>query len=158
MNKIQHSSESATRITMNWGKRILFLYLGFVALIVVLVTMSMRQKTDLVSKDYYAQELAYQDKLDKMNRTQKLAEPVKWDIQQDKLQLQFPSGMQFPVSGTVTLFCASDAGKDRNISFNTQEQTCNIALSGIASGRYTLQVDWQAGGETYYQEGVVQLP
>lgn len=142
----------------NWGTRILFLYLGFVALIAALVTMSMRQKTDLVSKDYYAQELAYQDKLDKMNRTRGLTEPVRWSMQDRKLQLQFPSGAQFPISGTVTLFCASDAGKDRNISFNTQGPTCDLIMPGIVPGHYTLQIDWQGGSQTYYQEGALQLP
>ncbi len=143
---------------MNWGKRILFLYLGFVALIAALVTMSMRQKTDLVSKDYYAQELAYQHKLDKLNRAQALNDPLKWTMQQGKLQLHFPSAIPLPASGTVTLFCPADAGKDRNIAFTSGQQTCEITLPGMASGHYTLQVDWQANGKTYYQEGALQLP
>lgn len=142
----------------NWGTRIAILYLGFVALIAALVTMSMRQKAELVSKDYYAQELAYQDKLDKMNRTQELAEPIIWNVQQGKLQLQFPSGIPLPVSGTATFFCAADAGKDRNVSFKTREQTCEMLFPEMASGHYTLQIDWQANGKTYYQEGAVQLP
>jgi hypothetical protein len=142
----------------NWGTRIAVLYLGFVALIAVLVTMSMRQKTDLVSKDYYAQELAYQQKLDKMNRTRTLDEPVKWVVQNDRIQLQFPSGIQLPVKGTVTLFCASDAGKDLVIPFEARESTFALSLQKVVNGRYTLQLDWQAGEQTYYQEGAVQLP
>ena len=142
----------------NWGTRILILYLGFVVLIATLVTMSMRQKTDLVAKDYYAQEIAYQDKLDKMSRSKQLAEPVRWTVHDHRLLLQFPAGMSYPVKGTVNLFCPSDAGKDRSITFETAGNTCEIPLSEMVAARYTLQLDWQAGTQTYYEEGVLQLP
>ena len=42
---------------MNFGVKITVLYLSFVALILTLVFMSFSQKVELVSKDYYAQEI-----------------------------------------------------------------------------------------------------
>lgn len=142
----------------NWGTRILILYLGFVALIATLVTLSMRQKTDLVAKDYYAQEIAYQDKLDKMNRAQQLGEPVQWKLQGNSLLFEFPKGSQLPLKGTMNLFCPSDAANDRSIAFETSGYTCEVQLPVMATGRYMLQIDWQAGTQTYYQEGALKLP
>ncbi len=52
---------------MGWSKKITFAYVGFVALIVTMVVVSMRQKVDLVSKDYYAKELNYQSDINKMS-------------------------------------------------------------------------------------------
>jgi len=48
---------------MSWGKKITILYIGFVLLIVSMVTISASHKIELVSKDYYAQELDYQQKI-----------------------------------------------------------------------------------------------
>jgi hypothetical protein len=44
---------------MNWGKRILFLYLAFVSGIVFLVVKSHGREVALVANDYYQQELHY---------------------------------------------------------------------------------------------------
>jgi hypothetical protein len=57
---------------MNFGVKITALYLGFVALILTLVFMSFGQKVELVSKDYYAQEIAFQDKINSINNERSL--------------------------------------------------------------------------------------
>jgi hypothetical protein len=57
---------------ISWGIKIAMLYCGFVALIIIMVSMAMNQKIDLVSKDYYEQELNYQKKIDKTNRSHAL--------------------------------------------------------------------------------------
>ena len=62
---------------MNWGARIALLYGGFVVLIVVLVTKSMREDFDLVSADYYNKELAYQNVIEAAKEQATLSEPVK---------------------------------------------------------------------------------
>lgn len=55
-------------LKLNWGAGIAVLYMGFVAMIVLLVVMSMRQKIDLVTDEYYAEELLFQGKIDKIKR------------------------------------------------------------------------------------------
>ncbi len=42
---------------MNWGYRVALLYISFAGLIIFLVTKSVNEKVDLVTPDYYAQEL-----------------------------------------------------------------------------------------------------
>lgn len=142
----------------NWGTRILFLYLGFVALIATLVTMSMKQNTDLVAKDYYARELAYQNKLDKMNRSRALLQPVKWQLENGKLVLQFPDEIPTPVNGTIVLYCPSDAGKDFQQVFSSATHNVSINIAAVTKAQYELQIDWQAGTQTYYDEGNLIVP
>ena len=45
---------------MNWGYKILTVYIIFIAGILFLVFKSSNQNQDLVTKDYYEQELKYQ--------------------------------------------------------------------------------------------------
>ena len=53
-------------LKISWGTKIATLYIGFVGLIILMVSMSMRQRVDLVSEDYYNRELAYQDKINEI--------------------------------------------------------------------------------------------
>ena len=41
---------------LGWGYKITILYVGFVAMMVVMVSLTMRQKVDLVSKDGVKQQ------------------------------------------------------------------------------------------------------
>jgi len=142
----------------SWGTRILFLYLGFVALIVTLVTMSMKQQTDLVAKDYYAQELAYQSRLDKINRSRALSKPVSWKLENRKLVITFPTEVTSSVTGTVYLYCPSDAAKDLKTKLGSNTREAIIDLGAAVPGQYQVQLDWQSGSETYFDEGVINLP
>ena len=49
---------------MNWGYKILMVYVIFIAGILLLVFKSSSQNQDLVTEDYYEQELKYQQKID----------------------------------------------------------------------------------------------
>ena len=53
---------------MNWGYKILLVYLIFILGILFMVFKSSTQKTDLVTTDYYAKELKYQEKIDEMKQ------------------------------------------------------------------------------------------
>ena len=47
---------------MNWGNRIILVFVCFIAFILSMVTRAFQQDFDLVAEDYYAQELNYQKK------------------------------------------------------------------------------------------------
>jgi hypothetical protein len=145
---------------MNWGLRIALLYIGFVGMIITLVGLTMRQKVDLVSKDYYEQELKFQQKIDKMNNTVKLEQPLQWEIRGQKIVLTFPpSPNKQHIIGSVFFFRPSDATKDKIITLDTDTgNTQEIPLSIFSHGQYNMQVSWRCGNEDYYEEKVVHIP
>ena len=49
---------------MSWGIKIAIVYVGFMALIISMVIVSSSSKSELVAKDYYAQELNYQQRIE----------------------------------------------------------------------------------------------
>jgi len=142
---------------MSWGTKIALLYSGFVLLVVSMVTLSIRQKIDLVAKDYYKQELDYQQRIDQSRRAAMPGEQVQWQIGKSNLVLQFPQGRA--VKGTAYFYRPSDAARDRTIPLAVDTTgTASIPLAGIGSGMYKLQVQWERKGETFFREGVIQLP
>ncbi|WP_247233946.1 FixH family protein [Telluribacter sp. SYSU D00476] len=143
----------------NWGTGIAMLYLGFVIGMLTLVTMSMRQKIDLVADNYYEQELGFQKKLDKMNRANTLAEPLRWEVTEQGVLVRFPQGIgKEKVGGTINLYCPADNRKDTRFEVLPGADGVQlIPANKLQAGRYQLQIDWQAGEATYWNEGTIVI-
>ncbi len=144
---------------LSWGTRIFFLYTGFVVMIVFFVFRAMSQKIDLVAPDYYAQELKYQDKLDRMNRANALAQPLSWKIENGSVKMVFPAEFNGKaMKGDIVFFRPSDKTKDVSVAVAPSangEQL--ISSEKLSSGLYRVQVGWEADGVTYFKEGVIVL-
>lgn len=135
------------------------LYTGFVLGILFLVTLSMSQRVDLVSEDYYALELDFQNKINKTYRAETLPTPLQWKMTDTALEIKYPEGFsRQDLSGKVRFYCPSDNGKDIQFAIipNAQNQQ-SISLSKIQPGRYLLQFDWKNGETTYWDEGAVVI-
>lgn len=145
-------------MSINWGVKITLLYLSFVGLIIVMVSMAMHQKIDLVSKDYYEQELNYQEKINKSNRANALKEPLTWEVKQGSLLLKFPEQFQGQkISGTIYFFRPSDATMDKTLPLSADSLLLDISTAQLKKGLYKMQINWSAGKEEYYNEGIIQL-
>jgi hypothetical protein len=144
---------------MSWGVRITMLYTGFVLLIATMVSLSISQKVDLVSKDYYEQELQFQNKINLMDRTKLLSEQLSWQVQNDELALDFPDqfkGQQ--TSGKVFFFRPSDAVLDKNFELQTDTlNTKSMSIKKLKSGLYKIQINWEVENIQYYNEGFIQI-
>jgi hypothetical protein len=138
---------------MSWGYKILFVYIAFVAGILFMVFRSSSQKVDLVTSDYYAKELKFQDRIDQMNRVSTLSSPLVCEIKGDSLLIGFPkefAGRE--IKAEATLYCPSDEGRDSKHQFNTMNGSFAIALSSVKKGMYELHLEWMDVGGSYYFE------
>ena len=138
---------------MNWGYKILVVYIVFVLGILFMVFKSSTQKTDLVTTDYYAKELKYQQKIDEINRVTALSTPVKYEIKDNELIIVFPkdfSGKQ--LIGEAVLYCPSDENKDVKKNFSVQDAPVIVPVPAGNKGQYELHLSWKDGTVTYYFE------
>ena len=143
---------------MNWGKKITIAYLGFVALIVTMVIVSVRQKVDLVSADYYAKELNYQSDLNKLNNAKALATQLKCVVVDNALQIQFPEEQKSSaISGKIILYKPSDDKSDKTFEINASVGIQLIPTSELSKGMYKIIVDWSADGKEFQAENVVVI-
>lgn len=144
---------------MSWGIKITVLYSSFVILIVTMVGMATKQKIDLVSSDYYEQELKYQDKINRINRTEALEQGISWSVQKDKLILSVPNQFKGKtITGKVYFFRPSDAGFDNTVEIpNDTLSNKEISTINMKKGMYKIQIDWKSDNNEYYNEGVIQL-
>ncbi len=147
-------------MTLNWGWRIAIGYSLFAAMILYLVVVASQQTNDLVSEDYYAQTLSYQERIDARSNSQALAEPLRFVRSEDRstLLVQFPSGLQ-EVSGQLHFYRPSDASQDRVVDLSgSGGQAASLDVSQMEAGFWRLQLDWESGGRAYFDETTLMLP
>lgn len=142
---------------MNWGKWIVVSFILFAAFIGALVTVCMRQDVSLVSKDYYKQELAYQDQIERISNSNNLDSKPSFSIASDSLQLQLNSAVQLD-RGEVELFCPSNEKMDRHFVVEPGiASTQKYALTGLQKGMYRIKLTWHMNGKEFYQEQIINL-
>lgn len=138
---------------MNWGTKVVVVYTAFIAGILLMVFKSADQKTDLVTEDYYAKELVYQQKIDEMKRVASLSSPVKLEISGQQLIISFPkdfAGKQ--ITGEALLYCPSDENKDMKNSFVLTDEQLVIPLPPVNTGHHELHLSWSDGSQSFYLE------
>lgn len=138
---------------MSWGNKIVIVFMVFAGLMAILVYKAVNTKYELVSADYYKDELRYQDKIDGVNNANKISHII---VNQDETQLvlELPKEMKgIKTEGEIWLYCSSDATKDRKIALQVDEDGRQlIAKNKLAKGNYQLKLTYKSGGSNYYSE------
>lgn len=145
---------------MNWGRSLILVFIVFAAFMGYLVYRASGTHFDLVSKEYYKDELRYQDKIDGF-RNAAAIEAVQLRVDSTGiLQIRFPEQMKGkPVQGSLWLYCKTDAGKDLHIPL--AEDTTGmrvINVSGKASGKYQAKLHWEVLRVPYEFEQEIIIP
>jgi hypothetical protein len=145
---------------MNWGRSLILVFVVFAAFMGYLVYRASGTHFDLVSKEYYKDELRYQDKIDGF-RNAAAMEAVQLRVDSTGiLQIRFPEQMKGkPVQGSLWLYCKTDAGKDIHILL--AEDTTGmrvINVSGKASGKYQAKLHWEVLRVPYEFEQEIIIP
>lgn len=138
---------------LSWGYKITIVYVAFVIGIGVLVFKASSQKFDLVTKDYYDQELKYQQVIDQAANASRLSAPVTIEKSDAVLKIRFPDEMRNKKKLVdFYLYYAADAKKDFRKSFELNENEIAQALPAGMKGMYELKLSWETGGVKYYYE------
>lgn len=143
----------------NWGWKIALLYSGFVFFMLFLGYKASNEKVELVSDNYYDEELKYQNHIDKIQLTDSLKAGPQWQVNGSNIAIVFPqSQIGNSISGSVHFYCPADAKRDFTVPFATspQKQLC-ITSGKLKHGTYKMQIDWKQGKADFYTEGVVTV-
>lgn len=143
---------------INWGAKVAILYLSFVALIVTLVVSSMHQKFDLVSKDYYKQEIEYQRVIDASKNQAALSAPVAITKSGNEVIVNFPQDFKNKsISGTIQFYSPIDASMDKQFNIAALNNSMAINDKELRKTKYKVKLSWQADGKNYYQESDINM-
>lgn len=138
----------------NWGTKLILVFGFFVAAMTALVIMSMKQKIQLVAKDYYRDELRYQQVIDAASLANKLSAKVKITKTDSFILVQLPQEMAgTAVEGEIVFYCISEAAKDRQLHLKTNMDARQlIPLNKLLPGSYAVKIKWLHNNLHYYTE------
>ena len=143
---------------ISWGHKISIVYGLFVVGIMTMVYLTSKQNRDLVSDDYYAEELAYQEVINKSAKTASLSAPIEVVKSENMLNINFPIEFDKKISkGKWTLYYAADIKKDIKGEFEISNRSLKLDFPINASGLYLFQIDWISDGVSYYYEKQINL-
>lgn len=141
---------------MNWGYRIAIFFTCFVLFMLTMVYKCVQQDFDLVAENYYAQEIAYQDRIDRLANTAKLEKKPIYEVRESYLNIDFPFAIE---SGKIYCFRPSDETLDfEHLLALSEQYQYKIPLSEFTTGVYKLKVEWQQNAINYYQEKEIFIP
>jgi hypothetical protein len=142
---------------MNWGKWIIVAFVLFTGFIATLVVVCMRQDVNLVSKDYYNEELAYQEQIVRLNNVSQLDEKPAIQKAGAFLSIDFAQFNKIE-NGKLKLFSPSDPKKDKVYILKASEVNEQlIPIDDVAKGMYRAQMQWSMNGKEYFIETVVNI-
>ena len=133
---------------MNWGKSIVLAFIAFAIFIGVLVTVCIKQDINLVSKDYYNEELNYQQQIDELRNAVMLRNKPAITVSQKHVQV---SGIS---SGELKLLRPSDPRFDATFTLDSLR---SFDLTKFPSGRYNASLRWESNGKSYLIQEPINL-
>ncbi len=144
---------------MNWGKAITLVFVVFFIAIFTVVYKSTYRDVNLVTTNYYEEEIAYEEQIVKIRNVKKLkAVPqVVYQSGGKIAQLQFPKALAKNFNeGEIHFFRISDAKLDFKLKIKLNENGLqSYDLSGKKEGRWKVNIDWKSNQIPYYLEQTI---
>lgn len=132
-----------------WSKGIIITFVLFASFMIGLVTICMRQDISLESKEYYKEELAYQQRIDAIQEVQRLKQKPSIQYQESSGQLSISFATASALKGDLYLYKPDQAQHDFRQSFDKNIQ---LNMRPKAKGLWKVKISWMQQGHRFYYE------
>lgn len=139
---------------MNWGKGIMIVMGLFIVFIGVLVSILISQKVDLVTEEYYQEEIAYQHEIDAISSGNEL-DALIVSQKDNQLIIQFAKNIE-PDSVVLKLWRPNNKKLDQSYSIQGTELFL-IPLKDLQQGNYDLKCEYWVGKNVSVQKKQVVI-
>ncbi|WP_020570119.1 FixH family protein [Neolewinella persica] len=137
----------------HWGHGIAVFYSFFVLTLIFVVIKSRTFDNSLVTEEYYAHDINYQQEYDRRQNSSDLAQGVRLEKTADNYRVVFPEALAPSAKGTLLFYRPSSKLHDRLVKIRIDETGgMNLSLSGLEPGRYRAILEWSAAGKDYLDE------
>jgi hypothetical protein len=143
-----------------WGTGITLTLIGFVMAMAFAVYKVMQEDFDLVTSDYYEQELIYQKKIDQKSNALALGEVVALKFSEEGLFIKMPSKLKGRLGDLhIQMYCVTDDELDFEFSKETWDvEDILIKHKNLQSGKWIAKITFSDGEKAYYFEPEIFLP
>jgi nitrogen fixation protein FixH len=147
-----------------WPLGILLAFALFILGTAGLIVLAASQRSDLVSDNYYEQEIQYQARMDSLDRVRQLgtAASAAYDAKGGRILIALPAEHAGrPVTGQVQLYRPSAAGLDRQFKLEPDANGAQwLDATDLPRGLWKVRVAWRVEGQEYFldQKIVIGAP
>ncbi|MEQ8302404.1 MAG: FixH family protein [Cyclobacteriaceae bacterium] len=142
---------------MNFGKWIFVSFVLFTAFIATLVTVCVRQDINLVSANYYQEELVHEQKMNQIQNANNLKSKPLISVEGTVVSVSFDDFNKIE-KGELKILRPSDARLDRRFELSaSQTQVRQFTLENSSKGLYRASMQWRMDGKDFYYEKLIVL-
>jgi len=146
---------------INWGTGIviaIILFISFILFFVIKMSTNSAYEYDLVAKDYYKDELEYQQRIDKLNNAKKLSEDISLRRAKDGIYIDFPLNIDpVKITGTIYLYRPSNKVLDLLLPIKISDHSQFIPYETLIDGRWNILIDWSVLNQKYLYQHSLNL-
>lgn len=141
---------------MNWGRAITIVIILFMGFIVTMGVMMMRSSEGLDEANYYEKGLEHDAKLQSLENSRNLTQPVRFDYlpANAQLRIEFPA-LAVGADVKLQMFRPDNAKLDKTLQFNVEDSSELIQvldLSDLHRGKWNIRMNWSVSGTAYFDE------
>lgn len=133
-----------------WPLGIILTFVLFVGGTTGLVVLACRQTSDLVSTNYYEDEVRFQTQIDRLQRARNLSSPaqISYDAASQKIIFTLPAEhARTQAHGSIQLYRPSAAQQDREFELQPDQNGSQILdAKTLLPGLWEVRVLWSANG------------
>jgi hypothetical protein len=138
---------------INWGTALVIFFILYIGNLARVVIKSRTIDHTLVVDNYYDHDIKYQEKVDKINNRNLLAEDLNIDYKQQEKVLRLNFGEESAVTkASLQMYRASDKNADFVKSIETGVTETNINLPDLSVGKWKVKVEWSDKDRSYLKE------
>lgn len=131
---------------LNWGTGIVIafaLFMTFILFFVFKVQSNSKYDNELVTENYYQQELKVQGNIDKISNANALKNKVEIQKVAEGIQITFPKDFEYnKIKGKVSLYRPSSQKLDFEIPISLSSSHLLIPKSNLVGGLWDITIDW----------------
>jgi len=141
------------KFKFNWGTGIFIAMLSFMIFILSFVYKAVavdEYQHELVSEDYYKDELHYQEEIDKLNNAVTLAQDIQISNSDQGVLITFPKDIkESSIIGDITFQRLSNEKLDFTETIKLVDHEQLIPAAKLVSGKWIIKIDWKTGENEY---------
>lgn len=137
-----------------WGYGIALTYIVFFIAVMATVFFSFTKDVNLVTEDYYEQEIEYQNKINRLEETNKLNYKPSINVTKKFILIGFPDSLEYSkLSGKINFYRPSDHKNDFSLDLDlTSEFRQEISTDKLNIGYWKINLEWIYDNKNYLIE------
>ncbi|HEY9509115.1 MAG TPA: FixH family protein [Verrucomicrobiae bacterium] len=143
-----------------WG--IVLTFVIFISGTAGLIVLACQQNSDLVSANYYEDEVRFQTQIDRLQRARNLTSPaeIRYDAARREIIFTLPAEqVRTETHGNIQLYRPSAAGLDRSINLQPDAAgSQSLDAKALLPGLWEVRVLWTVNGLDYRVDQKIIIP